>query len=365
MRELPARTNEVAGVAVRVLLEVVLVLVLGLPERAGRGDLGDDLAGPDARRIDVGDGVERDLLLLVGRVEDGRTVAATDVVALAVLRRRVVDLEEELQQVPVRDPGRVEDDLDRLGVVAVVAVRRVRHVAAGVADAGADDAGTTTEELLRSPEASAGEDGGLGGGHGGLLGSRVTGCDTVWCNRQQGRSVPVVRSAVGRGPTRVCGRYDSTLRVRAPCRPCATVRPHEAVIRARRGAAPSAWFVGTGARALFPRVPRGVRDDRLAAGDGRRATGAVHALRFRRDVAVFVRRRGDRAVPRTAGRTHRHDHDLGHRSVRCSHGAATGSDASDRPRGHRPDLRARRRRDRSVDQVTVVKRTRRHTLPRT
>jgi pimeloyl-ACP methyl ester carboxylesterase len=42
----PARAREVAGVAVRVALQVVLVLRLGLPERTGRGDLGDDLAGP-------------------------------------------------------------------------------------------------------------------------------------------------------------------------------------------------------------------------------------------------------------------------------------------------------------------------------
>ena len=52
------------------------------------------------------------------------------VVALAVLRRRVVDLEEELEQLAIAEARRVEDDLDRLGVRAVVAVGRVRHVAA-------------------------------------------------------------------------------------------------------------------------------------------------------------------------------------------------------------------------------------------
>src|SRR4029079_1043990 len=46
----PVRADKVAGVAVGIVLEVVLVLGLGLPERAGRLDLGDDLAGPDARR---------------------------------------------------------------------------------------------------------------------------------------------------------------------------------------------------------------------------------------------------------------------------------------------------------------------------
>jgi hypothetical protein len=46
--QLPARPREVAGVAVRVALEVVLVLGLGLPERDGLADLGHHLAGPQA-----------------------------------------------------------------------------------------------------------------------------------------------------------------------------------------------------------------------------------------------------------------------------------------------------------------------------
>ena len=45
-RQGPARPWEVAGVAVRVGLQVVLVLWLGLPERPRRGHFGDDLAGP-------------------------------------------------------------------------------------------------------------------------------------------------------------------------------------------------------------------------------------------------------------------------------------------------------------------------------
>ncbi len=80
------------------------------------------------------------------------------VVALAVLRGRVVDLEEELEQVAVGDPLRVEDDLDRLGVGAVVAVGRVRHVAARVSDARGDDAVELADQILHAPEAAAGED---------------------------------------------------------------------------------------------------------------------------------------------------------------------------------------------------------------
>jgi hypothetical protein len=53
----------VAGVAVRELLQVVLVLLLGLPEVADWLDLGDDLAGPEAGGVNVGDGVEGNSLL--------------------------------------------------------------------------------------------------------------------------------------------------------------------------------------------------------------------------------------------------------------------------------------------------------------
>ena len=53
----------VAGVAVGQPLKVVLMLRLGLPEIAGRLDLGDDGAGPQAGRVDVGDGALRFLAL--------------------------------------------------------------------------------------------------------------------------------------------------------------------------------------------------------------------------------------------------------------------------------------------------------------
>src|SRR3954449_12646251 len=159
----PAGPHEVAGVAVGDLLQVVLVLLLGLPERAGRGYLRDDLAGPQARRVNVGDGVLGDGLLLLAGVEDRRAVAAAHVVALPVVRRRVVDLEEELQQLPERDHVGVEDDLDRLRVIAVIPVRGVRGVAARVSDAGGDHPRTLPKQLLGAPEAAAGEDRLLGG----------------------------------------------------------------------------------------------------------------------------------------------------------------------------------------------------------
>src|SRR4029453_8612846 len=162
VRQLPARADVVARVPVRVTLQVVLVLGLGLPERSGRRHLGDHLARPQAGGFDVGDRVLGGLLLRVGEVEDGRPVARSDVVALPVQRGRVVDLEEELEQVPVGDLARVEDDLDRFGVAAVVPVGRVGHVTPGVADPGRDHAGELADEILHPPNTAAGEDGPLG-----------------------------------------------------------------------------------------------------------------------------------------------------------------------------------------------------------
>jgi len=80
------------------------VLGLGFPERDGLADLGDDRAGPQAGRLDVGDRVLGDLALLVARGEDLRAIVGPDVPALAIIGRRVMDLEEELEDVAVGDP---------------------------------------------------------------------------------------------------------------------------------------------------------------------------------------------------------------------------------------------------------------------
>src|SRR5262249_24800299 len=71
-RQHPARAREVARVPVRIPLEVVLMLGLGLPERPRGRHLGDDLARPQPGRLDVGDRVLGDPALLVVEVEDRR-----------------------------------------------------------------------------------------------------------------------------------------------------------------------------------------------------------------------------------------------------------------------------------------------------
>src|SRR5215218_7176301 len=157
-RENPIRAWKVAGVPVRIPLEIVLMLGLSFPERPGRRHLGDDLPGPEARRFNVGDRFVGHPALFLVEIEDRRAIARPDVVALTVPRRRIVDLEEELQQVSIRDPHWVEDDLDRLGVRAVLAVRRVRDVAAAVAHPRRQNARSFPDEILHAPAAAAGKD---------------------------------------------------------------------------------------------------------------------------------------------------------------------------------------------------------------
>jgi hypothetical protein len=60
--------------------------------------------------------------------------------ALGVERRRIVDLEEG-RSLPYLVPAGIEDDLDRLGMAAVIAISRVRNIAAAVTNACRDDAG--------------------------------------------------------------------------------------------------------------------------------------------------------------------------------------------------------------------------------
>jgi len=75
-----------------------------------------------------------DAVLILVYVENRRPVACTLVVSLPVESRRIVDLEEELKQVAEASLARIEPDLDRFRVCAVVAVRGILDVAAGVAD---------------------------------------------------------------------------------------------------------------------------------------------------------------------------------------------------------------------------------------
>src|SRR4029453_33959 len=127
------------------------------PESAGRRNFRHDGPRPQARRIEVGYCLFGRSTLLVARVEHRGTVARAAVVALAVPRRRIVDLEEELEQIPIGRLVGVEDDLDRLSMGAMISVGRIRHVATGIADSGRKDPWAAPYQLLHAPEATPGE----------------------------------------------------------------------------------------------------------------------------------------------------------------------------------------------------------------
>lgn len=112
-------SQEMAGalVATGVFVQILLVVVLGVPPLAGRQDLRHDLALPPLL-VDLGRDLLGDLGLLVVVREDARAVLRSVVRPLAVRGGGVVHAVEELEELLVGDLGRVVDDLCRFGVCA-------------------------------------------------------------------------------------------------------------------------------------------------------------------------------------------------------------------------------------------------------
>lgn len=94
------------------------MVVLGVPPGAGGDDLGHDLALVPLLVGLLGD-LLRDLLLLLVVEVDAAAVVGPRVRALPVYRRRVVHPVEELEELAVRDPGRVVVDQQRLVVWSI------------------------------------------------------------------------------------------------------------------------------------------------------------------------------------------------------------------------------------------------------
>src|SRR5260221_10726526 len=160
--QFPVRSNKVAGISVRKAFQIALMFWLCRPERASRNYFGDDLAGPEARCIDIGHSALSHSLLLFIEIEDCRAVARTNVVALAVLRRRVMELKEELEDLTIADLARINHDLDSFGVRPMVAVGGVGHIAARVAYARGQHSLVISQQVLHAPEAAASKDYGFG-----------------------------------------------------------------------------------------------------------------------------------------------------------------------------------------------------------
>ena len=110
----------VAVVPLRILLEVALVVLLGLPEGHAVG--GEDLAhdrtvplGSEGSLVELHARLDR-LALVVVRVVHRAAVLGADVAPLAVQRGGVVHREELLEEAAVGDLLIVEDDLHHLSV---------------------------------------------------------------------------------------------------------------------------------------------------------------------------------------------------------------------------------------------------------
>src|SRR5262245_13087562 len=73
-----------------------------------------------------------------------------------------MDLEEVLEQLSIREPLRVEDDLDRLGMTPWALLAGIVALAAGPSHAGGDDPVGVAQQLLHDPRALSREDSGLG-----------------------------------------------------------------------------------------------------------------------------------------------------------------------------------------------------------
>ena len=156
---LPEEGGGDVAVAGGILLQVILVVLLSAVEVPERHPLHRyRLAVLSAEPVQCG-GHHR----LIGGVAvvDPRAVLRAAVVALTIDRRRVYGEEEDLQQLCRRQHLRVVDHPDGLGVARLVAtddlVRGVGGIAIGIPHFRLQHAADLAEEVLRPPEASAGE----------------------------------------------------------------------------------------------------------------------------------------------------------------------------------------------------------------
>ena len=133
------------------------MIVFGFPEIAHGFHLCHHFARPQTRGIHIRDCVDCDCFLCLIGVVDRRTIRGADVVALAVDRGRIMDLEKELQNLTIGGFIRVKQDLDAFGMGAVVAIGGIGHIAAGIADACFDNAGLAADQIFHAPETATGQ----------------------------------------------------------------------------------------------------------------------------------------------------------------------------------------------------------------
>ena len=94
-RQYPVRARVVAGVAAGETFQIILMFRLGLPEVANRREFGGYFSRPQIRGIDVGNRVERRLLLGVINVINRRTIRRASIITLPVGGGGVMYLEKQ------------------------------------------------------------------------------------------------------------------------------------------------------------------------------------------------------------------------------------------------------------------------------
>src|SRR4051812_49024578 len=98
-------------------------------------------------------------------IKNRRAVLASDVVALAIEGRRIMEPEEPAEKRLVAELRRIEDDLDRFGMAGPagldLGVGGVGGRAAGIPHLGRDHARDGPDDLFHAPEAASRESGGF------------------------------------------------------------------------------------------------------------------------------------------------------------------------------------------------------------
>src|SRR6266516_4883896 len=100
------RYDELAVRLPRIVLEVLLMVVLGDVESRRGHELGHDGTVKGALLGEFANERLSGHLLRVGMVENRRTILSAHIVALPIQGRRIVNGEEDLKQVAIRNHGR-------------------------------------------------------------------------------------------------------------------------------------------------------------------------------------------------------------------------------------------------------------------
>src|SRR5438876_983170 len=106
------RSHDISAIGLLgVVAEILLVVILSHVELLRGADLRDDRPAKHLVALQLGNHLLRNLPLLLGVAENGGAVLRPVIAALPVQRGRVVDGEEDLQDLAERSHGRVESYL--------------------------------------------------------------------------------------------------------------------------------------------------------------------------------------------------------------------------------------------------------------